>query len=1457
MNTKVNVKVFRKEQNMSVSKLFRVLLGIGLVFGLMAQTGCLEELDPLGTGSTDTTTPADTTDNSSTTNPPAASNTPVVTVTSLGNDITVAQGQTVLLTWQIQNLPTGATMNVLYRATNEQNNKILIGNLATSHVGSLQIDTYNFIPGLTYVISLQLNAGGSSVATAQAAGKVTIASPSLTLTAPSRDVTLLPSSTLNITWTGKYLPAGAELQTFFDTDTTYNNGNELVLKTDTLPASSAQETGSITLVGSDLWNNAQVVRSNPYYIGLRVVKNGQTTIAGYASATAKLFGGASFYITNPLNQVDLRSGDSISIRWNTVGVPAGLKVQLYFADRADGSEITTGSDYNSSAGGATLLTNNLLANHYYDVYAKLLEGETVIAVTKASGLVYVTTSGSTVFVSNADLLDADDTIYLGLENTYTINWELVQPPVNGLVDLYLDVDGNFTTTGDQIKITPEGGLIYSLKKFDLTPTAAVFTDTLVGERYHVIARLLADGVLFDDNVSNGTIRIGAGGLLFTNPVADVDVQLGDTLDISWTLTGDICAKFPGRQKTLKLFVDDQPEYREGESQEITPLAGLDACGANTWTFDPSTLNPPLNQGTGYYIIGRLMVQGSEDDETRVSSEVQLTIPNAVLTVLTPETDIESGFDAINVTWEITGLNTTAMKVHILAVNAQGVELPIPGLYNPSDNAAIVDASKLPVGTYTIRCEVFGYDANGNEIPFASGNAEGKIIISVGYNGVYQLSDMAAAADPDVGYSPIDGTIFEGETLGDLSGYGLGSMGDFDGDGFDDFLIFSRYGKVNNTVKAGAGYLIYGKSDFKAVENLALVAANNPATALDGTVIILPMENSAMDLGGGTITGDFKVTPIPGASEDELTDLMVACPTAMPLIFTFENKDPDNEVTFVDYYGTSRTLFGGQKITEVSHVFPWFRMSGPPDAAFPETDVKYRYGEDYFAGNTIKVEFVGDETGHEWTVTIDPNTRNQRGTCYLLTSERLAMYRNKLFNMTLVGSPIETDDLTGTQRDQMLSWVFPNETYGVDIAVLPDMNSNDKPELLISSPKTWVIDESDLLTPVRNSAGTATMFDASFRGTHYDTDGMGYYSIGGDPSGGQGRLWRSSTYSGYLGEFIVNPEPITNQFSRQIDILGPTDNAALTSVSGFTGTSPQSVGGDFDGNGLFDMLIGTPGEDGGFGAIYVLALPRFNYQDTVTQLDLADFDTPFDPAANPDLQIPVLGVKIHGNAGDNLGKHVKAIGDFNGDGLADFVIALPDRASSVGTAAAGQVMIVFGKAGIPNNLSLTIDDLTSSAVDKYTLNALIFEGANANDKIGENICAVYDVNGDGYDDLLVAAPNADNGAKVDCGKIYLIYGKSGIIKTNPTTKQTSIDYDLDTVDDGIRSIETIGTTLPGAVFVGEASGDKLQSMSFAGDINGDGIQDFLIGAPYANSETGLQDTGKTYLILGRKYTVPRN
>jgi hypothetical protein len=174
--------------------------------------------------------------------------------------------------------------------------------------------------------------------------------------------------------------------------------------------------------------------------------------------------------------------------------------------------------------------------------------------------------------------------------------------------------------------------------------------------------------------------------------------------------------------------------------------------------------------------------------------------------------------------------------------------------------------------------------------------------------------------------------------------------------------------------------------------------------------------------------------------------------------------------------------------------------------------------------------------------------------------------------------------------------------------------------------------------------------------------------------------------------------------------------------------------------------------------------------------------------------------------------VAGAGDVNGDGFADIVVG---RAYDGGRA--GAAYVVFGKATGLANIDLA--NLAPSA-------GFAIHGAAAGDLAGLAVASAGDVNGDGFNDMIVGAPLADRGG-INAGAAYLIFGRAAGFGT----------VDLAHLSPAV-----------GITFLGHVPDDRAGfAVSRAGDLNGDGFADLIIGAPY-NDANG-SNAGKAYVIFG--------
>lgn len=257
---------------------------------------------------------------------------------------------------------------------------------------------------------------------------------------------------------------------------------------------------------------------------------------------------------------------------------------------------------------------------------------------------------------------------------------------------------------------------------------------------------------------------------------------------------------------------------------------------------------------------------------------------------------------------------------------------------------------------------------------------------------------------------------------------------------------------------------------------------------------------------------------------------------------------------------------------------------------------------------------------------------------------------------------------------------------------------------------------------------------------------------------------------------------------------------------------SSGAGDVNGDGLPDFIIGAfaaSGDSGisDIGVSYVVFGTTAGFPANLTASSLNGSD----------------GFRIAGeNQTDRSGRSVSGAGDFNADGIDDLIIgAYGNDPNSIN--GAGEAYILFGQTQpFPAVVNLSTINGT---------NGLIFSGSDEFGRISNQVSGAGDINGDGFDDVLIGsfyAPYYSSGTTVSrTGRAHVVFGFAG-----PNT----LRRDLSNLN---------GNT--GFSIQGINVGDRLgSSLSGAGDVNGDGIDDILIGAMRAGGER----SGQAYLIFGK-------
>ncbi len=347
------------------------------------------------------------------------------------------------------------------------------------------------------------------------------------------------------------------------------------------------------------------------------------------------------------------------------------------------------------------------------------------------------------------------------------------------------------------------------------------------------------------------------------------------------------------------------------------------------------------------------------------------------------------------------------------------------------------------------------------------------------------------------------------------------------------------------------------------------------------------------------------------------------------------------------------------------------------------------------------------------------------------------------------------------------------------------------------------------------------------GTAGDVNGDGYddvvvgapgYRLPDDPQTGGGNDQQDPPQRGAFYIYHGSSNGLSDTPSREY--IGQEQAAQL-------GFSVASAG-DFNHDGYDDVVVGLPGSGGNFGLVRI-----------------------YTGGPNGLSQAPTWEISPPDHAAQ-FGYSVASAGDVNGDGFSDIIVGSP--AYSHGEQLEGAVFLYLGHAGGPADqpdwmaesnsetawlgfcisgagdingdgysdivvgaANYTDDQESEGAVFVYMSNGTVFgdtadwkvEGNRKKAQLGFDVSGGGDVNGDGYDDVLIA--DAHFGLVSYGGELYL-GSENGLAK----------DYAWQAIAEGNS---TIGITA-----------------HLIGDVNGDGFTDMLLGAPDTFSVYGYLGAG---------------
>lgn len=286
---------------------------------------------------------------------------------------------------------------------------------------------------------------------------------------------------------------------------------------------------------------------------------------------------------------------------------------------------------------------------------------------------------------------------------------------------------------------------------------------------------------------------------------------------------------------------------------------------------------------------------------------------------------------------------------------------------------------------------------------------------------------------------------------------------------------------------------------------------------------------------------------------------------------------------------------------------------------------------------------------------------------------------------------------------------------------------------------------------RVKAQDRTDYDISELG---DINGDGFGDFGIVPDGEYFTIIIDNAYVNKRLAYVVFGQ--TNGFPAELNLLDLLSTNGGDGTQGFVlnGINPAdaefrlrpciSGAGDFNADGIDDMLYGDPGEDGGHrGTVFVIFGRKGSF--------------------SPELELRTLleanggtgaqGVILHSRSVGSTGNSVSPAGDVNGDGLDDILIG-----NAAGSAGRGEAYVLFGRStGFPAEMYLANlfpwngGDGTHGVVLKG-IDGRIDRGKEY--LTGWNVRAAGDINNDGLADILLDAPGV-----YPTGETYVVYGRS--------------------------------------------------------------------------------------------------
>ncbi len=658
------------------------------------------------------------------------------------------------------------------------------------------------------------------------------------------------------------------------------------------------------------------------------------------------------------------------------------------------------------------------------------------------------------------------------------------------------------------------------------------------------------------------------------------------------------------------------------------------------------------------------------------------------------------------------------------------------------------------------------DGYGDLIVGAYGNDEGAAYIVYGSAAGTGSNDGAGRQVIDLtNFTPSQGFIIQGDAAGDQAGISVSGAGDVNGDGYAD-LIVGAFNGGDGGASAGEGYVIYGfDNEFRQVsvgtDGVDYLIGGNADDSLSGNGGVDIIRSGAGD--DSISVGDLSFFDIDGGYG---VDTLNIAGSGATLDLAAQNK---GSTTGIEKFDLGDNSLSGLTWDAVVALASNAKVT---DDALNEYDLLITgnagqsvAGVGWIAGGSVAVNgtnhTIYTNNTHNLKVLID-NTLTHDSS---LTQESIdALIKIEAYNN---GDGTTPPALTNQDYlDAGVTGVTADNVAGVNAQVLAAAVGMADTALEIQVLVTAADTAIAKIEGYNNGNGTIPAaltvqdyIDAGIKGVSADNLDVVNAQVLAEATNG------------------ADTSPKIQNLVAEVNSL--IDPANFLPDQGFNvqGSAGEHVGvsvsdaGDINGDGYADLIFGT--EEGAEGEAYIV----YGSAAALGNINLAALALP-------------QGFIIKGDAPqDRQGWSVSGAGDVNGDGYDDLITGAPYSDNEDGNA-----YIIYGSSTAnASNIDL------SNALNN---DGFIIETGVADKELGYSVSGAGDVNGDGYDDLIV-------GSRLGA-EAYIVYGSA---------TGDAVDIDITSVNFDL----TKGFTVQG--FDGQFG----MSVSSAGDVNGDGYTDLIVGS----------------------------